>query len=172
MARKIWKSIRPRKFCGHVSLCPSAPQGNHCEVSHFQASRVQNVCYIRDCLHLCLSNPILGGLGAVSWVGRKGATKVFKHEWKSPWVPTLTGPFPEGQANALIGHKKCFVLLCPIGEQHAWVPFVSSYTTAVDSTTACLSHVPKKCMQLGNFQFDINSPFQILFTRKLKTLFQ
>ena len=31
--------------------------------------------------------------------GRKGATKVFKHRRKSPWVPTLTGPFPNGQAN-------------------------------------------------------------------------
>ena len=43
---------------------------------------------------------ILGDPGAVSRVGRKGATKVFKHERKSPWVPTLTGPFPNGQANA------------------------------------------------------------------------
>ena len=43
---------------------------------------------------------ILGDPGAVSRVGRKGATKVFKHRWKSPWVPTLTGPFPNGQANA------------------------------------------------------------------------
>ena len=33
-------------------------------------------------------------------VGRKGATKVFKHRRKSPWVPTLTGPFPNGQVNA------------------------------------------------------------------------
>ena len=30
---------------------------------------------------------------------RKGATKVFKHRRKSPWVPTLTGPFPNDQAN-------------------------------------------------------------------------
>ena len=43
---------------------------------------------------------ILGDPGAVSWAGRKGATKVFKHRRKSPWVPTLTGPFPNGQANA------------------------------------------------------------------------
>ena len=35
---------------------------------------------------------ILGDPGAVSRAGRKGATKVFKHRWKSPWVPTLTGP--------------------------------------------------------------------------------
>ena len=35
---------------------------------------------------------ILGDPGAVSRAGRKGATKVFKHRWKNPWVPTLTGP--------------------------------------------------------------------------------
>ena len=62
---------------------------------------------------------ILGDPGAVSRAGRKGATKVFKHRRKSPWVPTLTGPFPNGQAIAgsWLG-TKCFVLLCPIGEQH------------------------------------------------------
>ena len=47
---------------------------------------------------------------------KTGATKVFKHRRKRPWVPTLTGPFPS-QCCLLIGHKKCFVLLCPIGEQ-------------------------------------------------------
>ena len=36
---------------------------------------------------------VLGDPGAVSRVGRKGRTKVFKYGWKSPWVPTLTGPF-------------------------------------------------------------------------------
>ena len=51
---------------------------------------------------------------------------------------------------------------------------MSSYTTAIDSITACLAHAPKKCTQSGNFQFDIKSPsdFKILSTRKLKTLFQ
>ena len=43
---------------------------------------------------------ILGDPGAVSRAGRKGATKVFKYRRKSPWVPTLTGPFPNGQENA------------------------------------------------------------------------
>ena len=57
MARKIWKSIHSRKFGCHVPLRPSAPQENQCEVSRFQANRVQNVCYIYDCLQLCLSNP-------------------------------------------------------------------------------------------------------------------
>ena len=43
---------------------------------------------------------ILGDPGAVSWAGRKCATKVYKHGRKSPWVRTLTGSFPNGQANA------------------------------------------------------------------------
>ena len=34
----------------------------------------------------------------VSRVGRKGGTKVFKYGRKSPWVPTVTGPFPKIQA--------------------------------------------------------------------------
>ena len=34
--------------------------------------------------------PILGDPGAVSRVGRKGGTKVFKYGQKSSWVPTLT----------------------------------------------------------------------------------
>ena len=70
----------------------------------------------------------------------------------------------------LIGHKKCFVLLCPIS--FSWVLFASSYKTAIDSITACLAHAPKICTQSGHFQFDINSPFQILSMWKLKTLFR
>ena len=30
----------------------------------------------------------------------RGSQSVFKHRRKSPWVPTLTGPFPNGQVNA------------------------------------------------------------------------
>ena len=47
-----------------------------------------------------LDRPILRDPGAVSQVGRKGVMKVFKHGQKSPWVPTLTGPFPNSQENA------------------------------------------------------------------------
>ena len=46
------------------------------------------------------SQVILGDPGAVSRVGRKGGTKVFKYGQKSPWVPTLTEPFPKIQADA------------------------------------------------------------------------
>ena len=66
-----------------------------------------------------LDASILGDPGVVSRAGRKDATKVFIHGGKSPWIPTLTGLFPNGQANAgsWLGKKKCFVLLCSIGEQ-------------------------------------------------------
>ena len=56
----------------------------------------------------------------------------------------------------------------------SWAPFVSSYTMAIVSITACLAHAPKKCAQSANFQCDIKSPsdLKILSARKLKTLFQ
>ena len=50
--------------------------------------------------------------GAVSRAGRKGTTKVFKHRRRSPWVPTLTEPFPNGQANA--GSRLGTKMLCII----------------------------------------------------------
>ena len=51
--------------------------------------------------------------GAVSRAGRKGATKVFKHGRKSPWVPTFAGPFTNGQANAVswLGTKKLCIIV-------------------------------------------------------------
>ena len=51
-------------------------------------------------IQILQTGPILGDPGAVSRARRKGATKVFKYKRKSPWVPSLTGPFPNGQANA------------------------------------------------------------------------
>ena len=43
---------------------------------------------------------MLGDPGAVSRVGRKGGSKVFKYERKSPWVPTLAELFPKIQEDA------------------------------------------------------------------------
>ena len=68
---------------------------------------------------------ILGDPGAVSRAGRKGAMKVFKHRRKNPWVWTRSSKYW-----LLIGHKKCFVLLCPIGEQRllsSFCEFVHDY---------------------------------------------
>ena len=74
----------------------------------------------------------------------------------------------------LIAPKKCFVLLCPIGEHISRVLFMCSYTTAIVSIMACVAHAPKKCTQSGNLQFDIKFPsdFKLLSVRKLKTFFQ
>ena len=81
---------------------------------------------------------------------------------KSPWVPTLTRPFPNGQANAgsWLGRKNALYYCAQLTNSISWVLFISSYMTAIDSITACLAHAPKKCTQSGNFQLDINSPFQ------------
>ena len=53
---------------------------------------------------------ILGDPGAVSRVGRKGATKVFKYKRKSPWVLTLTEPFPKILAPDW-AQKKLFIIV-------------------------------------------------------------
>ena len=105
---------------------------------------------------------ILRDPGAVSRAGLIGATKVFKHGRKSPWVLTLTGPFPNGQAIAgsWLGTKNALYYCAQSANSISWVLFVSSYMTAIDSITACLAHAPKKCTQSGLFQFDINATFQ------------
>ena len=74
---------------------------------------------------------ILGDPGAVSRAGGKGATKVFKHRRKSPWIPTLTGPFPNGQVNdgSWLGTKNAFYYCAQSRNSISWVVFVSSYTT-------------------------------------------
>ena len=87
-------------------------------------------------LHTILRDP-----GAVSRAGRKGATKVFKHGRKSPWVPTLAGPFTNGQANTgswLDIKKKALCYCAQSANSISWVLFVSSYTTFIVSITACL----------------------------------
>ena len=78
---------------------------------------------------------ILGDPGAVSRARRKGTTKVFKHGRKSPWVPTLTGPFPYGQANtgSWLGTKNALYYCAQSANNFTWVLFVSSYKTAIIS---------------------------------------
>ena len=119
---------------------------------------------------------ILVDPGAVSRVGRKGATKVFKYGRKSPWVPTLTELFPKLQADAgsWLGTKNALYYCAQSANSFSCVLFVSSYATAIISITACLAHVPKKCTQSGNFQVYIKSPsdFKILSAWKLRKLFQ
>ena len=120
---------------------------------------------------------ILGDPGAVSRAGKKDATKVFKHRRKSRRVPTLSGPFPNGQVNAgsWLGTKNALYYCAQSGNSISWVLFVSSYTTAFDSITPCLAHAPNRCTQSGNFQFDINILFQntvCLYTRLLSKTYE
>ena len=77
--------------------------------------------------------PILGDPGAVSRVGRKGGTKVFKYGWKSPWVPTLIKLFQKIQADAgsWLGTKNVLYYCAQLANSFSWVLFVSSYTTAI-----------------------------------------
>ena len=88
---------------------------------------------------------ILGDPGAVSWVGRKGETKVFKYEQKSPWVPTLTELFPKIQADAAswLGTKNALYYCAQWANSFSWVLFVSSYTTAIVSP-----HLPGSLIKL------------------------
>ena len=78
---------------------------------------------------------ILGDPGAVSQVGRKGGTKVFKYGQKSPWVPTLTELFPKIQADAgsWLGTKNALYYCAQSENSFSWVLFVRSYTTAIVS---------------------------------------
>ena len=94
--------------------------------NHRQSEFCANLMY-------CESDLILGDPGAVSRAGLKGATKVFKHRRKSPWVPTLTGPFPNGQKNAgsWLGTENALYYCAQSANSFSRVLFLSSYTTAI-----------------------------------------
>ena len=85
---------------------------------------------------------ILGDPGAVSRAGRKVATKVLKHRRKSPWVPILTGPFPNGQANAgsWLGTKNALYYCAQSANSISRVLFVNSYTSAYLATGSRFVH--------------------------------
>ena len=125
------------------------------------------------------NHPILGDPGAVSWVGRKGGTKVFKYRRKNAWVPTLTELFPKIQADAgsWLGTKNALYYCAQSANSFSSVLFVSSYTTAiVRSRLVWVMHQRNAHSQenSGNFQFVIKFPsdFKLLSARKLKTPFQ
>ena len=121
---------------------------------------------------------ILGDPGAVSRVGRKGGTKVFRYGQKEPLGTDSHQTISKNSSRCrlLIGYKKCFVLLCPIREQF----LLSSFREFVhegyclDHGLSAVAHAPKKCTQSANFRFDIKSPsdFKILSAQNLKTLYQ
>ena len=94
--------------------------------NHRQSEFCANLMY-------CESDLILGDPGAVSRAGLKGSTKVFKHGRKNPWVPTLTGPFPNGQKNAgsWLGTENALYYCAQSANSFSRVLFLSSYTTAI-----------------------------------------
>ena len=83
----------------------------------------------------CMWSHILGDPGAVSPVGKKGGTKVFKKGRKSPWVPTLTELFPKIRADAgsWLSTKNALYYCAQSANSFSWVLFVSLYTTAIVS---------------------------------------
>ena len=117
---------------------------------------------------------ILGDPGAVSRAERKGVTKVFKNRRKSHWVPTLTGPFPNGQVNAgsLLGTKNALYYCAQSANSISWVLFVNSYTAAIVSSQLPGSF-PSLCVQ-GKIAWPFrNGPVRVgtqgLFRPCLKT---
>ena len=106
-----------------------------------------NIVYAQKCFYVY---PILGDPGAVSRVGRKGGTKVFRYGQKSPWVPTLTELCPKIQphAGSWLGTKNA--LYCAqSAKSFSWVLFVSSYTTA----TVRFVHQACACKETFIFYF-------------------
>ena len=120
---------------------------------------------------------ILGDPGAVSRVGRKGATKVFKNGRKSPYMSTdshRTISKNSSGCRLLIEHKNALYYCAQSANSFSWVLFLCSYTTAIVSITACLGHAPKKRHAVRKLSVWYKSPpdFKILSVRKLKALFQ
>ena len=94
---------------------------------------------------------ILGDPGVVSRAGRKGATKVFKHRWKSPWVPTLTGLFPNGQANtgSWLGTKNALYYCVQSANSFSWVLYPPWYAPS----SARLNGLFFSLLAKQNFEF-------------------
>ena len=112
---------------------------------------------------------ILGDPGVVSRVARKGGTKVFKYGQESPWVPTLTELFPKIQADAgsWLGTKKCFVLLCPIGEQ-----FLRSSFREFVLNCSCLATLARFVQQAFSLCLEGKLLFSTFLTRKEGTTYE
>ena len=87
---------------------------------------------------------ILGDPGAVSLVGRKGRTKVFKYGRKSPWVPTLIELFPKIQADA---GSYYYYYCAQSANSFSWVIFMSSYATPFVWPHSARFRSPSLCVQ-------------------------
>ena len=133
--------IRKENHESHVMKIVT--HASHC----YAQSRITQLFWTQSCITLITLHDvhyasrwiwdpsILGDPGAVSWVGRKGGTKVFKYRWKSPCVPTLTELFPKIQVDAgsYLGTKNALYYCAQSVNSFPWVLFLSSYTTAIVS---------------------------------------
>ena len=65
--------------------------------------------------------------------GRNSAKKVFKNGRRSPWVPSLTGPFPNGFVNpgSRLGRKKPLYYSAQLASSNSRITFACSYTAIV-----------------------------------------
>ena len=120
--------------------------------------QVYNLRVPRDLVHAVMYNmdPILRDPGAVIRVERKGVMKVFKYGRMSPWVPTLTEPFPQLQtdASSRLGTKN----LCIIVPNHRTASpefFSCVCTRRLSSRHICLVCSPRLCVYIlkGNLHF-------------------
>ena len=97
------------------------------------------------------------------WLSSRSITFDFNFKlWKVLAILSFEQNLIQSPANAgsWLGTKNALYYCAHSANSISWVLFVSSYTTAIDSITACLAHAPKKCTQSGIFQFDIKATFQ------------
>ena len=73
----------------------------------------------------------------------------FQVQAKEPLAELL--PKIQADAGSWLGTKNALYYCAQSSNSFSWDLFVSSYTTAIVSITACLAHAPKKCKQSGNF---------------------
>ena len=73
----------------------------------------------------------------------------------------------------LIGHKKCFVLLCPIGEQYLLSSFCDFIHDGYSLDNGLSGSCTKEMHVVRKLSVGLKTlHFKIVSTRKLKTLFQ
>ena len=116
---------------------------------------------------------IFGDPGAVSRAGEKGRDESFQAQAEKPLDTDSHRTISKRSSERwlLIGQKNALYYCAQSANSIPWVLFVSSYTTAINSITACLAHALKKWTPSGNFQFDINCPFQNTVYPKTKGAF-
>ena len=102
---------------------------------------------------------IFGDPRAVSRVGRKGGTKVFKYGRKSPWVPTLTELFPKIQADAgsWLGTKNA-LYYCAQSEKQFLLSSFREFVHDGYCLATLARFVHQACTRKRNFYFLLSKP--------------